>query len=79
MYIKEKTLGENYKAAYELWRQRNPKTRTNVDAKLLLSQKNYTLKAKRIPPVDMDDTRENIRHEIWKEDHTKRRGPHNSK
>lgn len=46
-YIKEKALGENYKAAYELWRERNPKRRINVDAKLLLNQKNYILKAKR--------------------------------
>jgi hypothetical protein len=71
MYVKEKTLGEKYKAAYELWRERNPKTRTNVDPKLLLNQENCTLKAKRIPAVDTDDIRENIRHEIWKEDRTK--------
>jgi hypothetical protein len=70
-YIKEKTLGENYKAVYELWRERNPKTRTNVGAKLLLNQKNYILKEKRIPAVDTDYMWENIRHEIW-EDHTKK-------
>ena len=28
-YIKEKTLGENYKEAYKLWRDRNPMTRLN--------------------------------------------------
>jgi hypothetical protein len=71
MYIKEKKLGENYKAAYKLWRERNPKTRTNVDAKLLLYQKNYILKAKRIPAVDINDIQEDTRRKIWKEDHTK--------
>jgi hypothetical protein len=65
-----KTLGENYKAAYEVWSERNPKTRTNVDAKLLLNQKNYILKAKRIPVVDIDDIQESIRHKIWNEDRT---------
>jgi len=47
-YIKEKTLGENYKEAYKLWRERTPMTRMNIDAKALLNQKNYILKAKRI-------------------------------
>jgi len=41
MYIKEKTLRENYKEAYKLWRERNPVTRMNMDAKALLNQKNY--------------------------------------
>ena len=40
MYIKEKTLGENYKEAYELWRERNPLTRRKIGAKLLLNQLN---------------------------------------
>jgi hypothetical protein len=31
LYIKETTLTENYKAAYELWRKRNPNLRTNID------------------------------------------------
>jgi hypothetical protein len=29
MYIKEKTLGKNYKEAYKLWKNRNPMTRIN--------------------------------------------------
>jgi hypothetical protein len=74
MYIKEKILLENYRAAYELRRERNPKIRTNADAKLLLNQTNYILKAKTIPAVDIDAIRENIRHEIWKEGHTKGTG-----
>jgi hypothetical protein len=41
-YVKEKTLRENYK----LWRERNPMTRMNIEAKALLNQKNYILKAK---------------------------------
>jgi hypothetical protein len=48
MYIKATTLTENYKTAYEFWRERNPNLRTNVDAKLLLNQKNYVLKNKKI-------------------------------
>jgi hypothetical protein len=44
---KKTTLGENYKEACELWRKRNPMTRINIDAKLLLNLKNYILKAKK--------------------------------
>jgi hypothetical protein len=43
MYIKEKTLRENYKEAYKLWRERNPAKRMNIDAKALFNQKNYIL------------------------------------
>jgi len=45
-YIKEKALGENYKEAYKLWRDRNPMTRLNIDTKSLLKQKNFILRAK---------------------------------
>jgi hypothetical protein len=31
MYIKTTKLTENYKVAYELWRERNPNLRTNLD------------------------------------------------
>jgi len=48
VYIKEKTFGENFKAVYELWRERNPTTRICIDARLLLNQKNYFIKAERI-------------------------------
>ena len=51
IYIKERTLGENCKEAYELWRERNPVMRQNIDTKLLLNQKNYILKAKRVTTV----------------------------
>jgi len=37
-YIKEKTIQDNYKEAYELWRERNAKTKININAKLLLNQ-----------------------------------------
>ena len=60
-YIKENTLEENYKEAYKLWRERNPMTRMNIDAKALLNQKNYILKAKRITGVEIDQIKENIR------------------
>jgi len=60
-YIKEKTLGENYKEAYKLWRERNPMTRISIVAKALLNQRNYILKAKRITDVEIDQIKENIR------------------
>jgi hypothetical protein len=66
MYIKEKTLGENYKDAFELWRERNPVMRINTDATLFLNQINYILKAKGITPVEIDETKEVIRLKIWK-------------
>ena len=73
MYIKEKTLGENYKEAYKLWRERNPMMRMNMDAKGLLNQKNYILKAKRLTDVEIDEIKENTRLKLEddKEDRTK--------
>ena len=47
IYIKDKTLEEKYKGAYELWRERNPMTRNNTVAKLLVKQFNWILKAER--------------------------------
>jgi len=64
IYVKEKTLGENYKEAYKLWRERNPVTRMNIDAKALFNQKNYILKSKRIPAIEMDVIKESVRLEI---------------
>jgi hypothetical protein len=63
-YIKEKTLGENYKESHRLWRERNPVTRMNTDANALLNQKNYILRAKRITAVEIDEIKENIRLKI---------------
>jgi len=62
MCIEEKTLRENCKAWYRLRRDRNPKTRINVAAKLL-KQKNSILKAYRIT-TGTDETKENIRLQI---------------
>jgi hypothetical protein len=45
LYVKETSI-ENCK--YELWRKRNPNLRTRMDAKLLVNQKNYILKNKKI-------------------------------
>jgi len=63
-YVKENTLRENYKEVYKLWRERNPVTRMNIDAKALLIQKNYILKAQRITTVEIDEIKENIRLKI---------------
>ena len=71
-YIKEMTLRENYKEVYKLWRERYPVARINLDAKALLNQKNYILKAQRFTAVEIDEIRENIRLEIGEatEDYT---------
>jgi len=71
-YIKEMTLRENYKEVYKLWRERDPVTRINLDAKALLNQKNYILKAQILSAVEIDEIRENIRLEIGEatEDYT---------
>ena len=71
-YIKEMTLRENYKEVYKLWRERNPVARINLEAKALLNQKNYILKAQRLTAVEIDEIRENIRLEIGEttEDYT---------
>jgi len=53
-YIKEMTLRENYKEVYKLWRERKPVARINLDAKALLNQKNYILKAQRLTAVEID-------------------------
>ena len=47
--------------------------RINLDAKALLNQKNYILKAERLTAVQIDEIRENIRLEIGEatEDYTK--------
>jgi len=52
-YIKGKTLRENYKEVYKLLTETNPVTRMNIDAKALLNQKNYILKAQRITTVEI--------------------------
>ena len=79
-YIKKKTLGENYKEAYKLWREGNPMTRMNIDAKALLNQKNYILKAKRMMAIETDEIKENIRLKIGDdtEDYTEPFGMYNS-
>jgi hypothetical protein len=59
--VKDRTSTENNKAAYELWRKRNPNLRTNMDAKLLLNQKNYILKNKKITDTEIDEIKEGFR------------------
>ena len=45
MYIREKALGENYKEAYKLCRDRNPMTRLNIDAKSIVEREELHLKS----------------------------------
>jgi len=73
MYIKEKTLGENYKEAYVLWRERNRMTRKNIGAKLLLNELNWILKDERTTIGGIDEIKEKIRLRVWDdtEDRTK--------
>jgi hypothetical protein len=40
IYVKATKLTENYKATCEIWRKRNQSLRTNIEAKLLLKQRN---------------------------------------
>jgi hypothetical protein len=49
-------------------------TRMNIDAKALLNQKNYILKAKRITAVEIDEIKESIRLKVEDdtEDYTNR-------
>jgi len=63
-YIKEMTLRKNYKEVYKLWRERSTVARINLDAKALLNQNSYILKAQRLTAVEIDEIRENIRLEI---------------
>ncbi|PNF19358.1 hypothetical protein B7P43_G06722 [Cryptotermes secundus] len=58
----------NYKEAYELWRSRNLKVRPTMNAKLLLNQKNYILKNKRLTDIEIDEIRESIN--VYTEDST---------
>jgi hypothetical protein len=68
-----KYVRRDYKESCKLWRERNPMTRTNIDVKALLNQKNCILKAKRITAVEIKEIKENIRLKIRDdtEDHTK--------
>jgi hypothetical protein len=50
-------------------RERNPNLRTNIDAKLLLNQKNYILKNKKNTDIEIDEIKENSRHHT--QDNTK--------
>ena len=52
--------------------ERNPVARINLDAKAMLNQKNYILKAQRLTAVKIDEIIENIRLEIGEatEDYT---------
>ena len=68
-YIKEMTLRQKYKEVYELCRERNPVARINMDAKVLLNQKNYILKAQILTTVEIEKLSEIIRIKIWEKPH----------
>jgi len=59
-YVKETTCTENYRLAYDLWKQRNRNSRRNIDAKLLLNHKNYILKNKKITDLEIPEITRNI-------------------
>jgi hypothetical protein len=61
LYVIYRTSTENYKAAYELLRKINPNLTTNRDAKLLLNQKNYILRNKKITDTEIDEIKESFR------------------
>jgi hypothetical protein len=58
MYVKATALTENYRAAYELWRK------TNIKTKLLLNQKHCIFRNKHITDTDIDEIKENIRSHV---------------
>ena len=58
------TLRQNYKEVHELRRERNPVARINMEAKVLLNQKNYILKAQRLTTVEIEKLREIIKLKI---------------
>ncbi|CAH1104417.1 unnamed protein product [Psylliodes chrysocephalus] len=59
-YCKENT-NENYKNVYELWRRRNPTIRPHIDAKKLLTQKNYIVKNQKLVQTEIDDIIRDVR------------------
>jgi hypothetical protein len=60
-YVKETTCAEKYKLAHDLWKQINRNSRRNIDAKLLLNQKNYILKHKKITDLEILEITRNIK------------------
>jgi hypothetical protein len=52
---KKKTLGENYKETYELWRERYTMTRNSMGTKLLLSMLYWIIKAERTTIDGIDE------------------------
>jgi hypothetical protein len=73
MYIKEKTLGENYMAGYELWRKREESNDNKCRCKITVKPENLHFKNKKITAVENDEIKENARLNICSdtEDHTK--------
>jgi hypothetical protein len=65
MYGKEKTLGENYRETYEMWRERNTMTRNNMGAKLLLIKLKRILKAGRTTVDGIDGIKGKVRLRVW--------------
>jgi hypothetical protein len=72
MYIKEKKLGQNYKEAYELWREESNDEK-NIGSKLLLNKLNWILKAERSTIAVIDEMKEKTGLRVWNdtEDQTK--------
>jgi hypothetical protein len=59
MYCKQ-YFTANYKKVYEIWRQRNPECRRNMDAKKLMNQKNYIMKNKKITEVEIEEIKKEL-------------------
>jgi len=73
-FIKGKTLKENYKEAYRLWRERNPVTRMNMNAKIFLRENNYILKAKRITAVEIEEIKKILDRRVHKRSEWRQKG-----
>jgi hypothetical protein len=74
MYIKENTLGENYNKSNQIVEREEPSEENEYRSKSLFNQKNYILKAERIPAIEIDEIKENVRLKIGDitEDYTNR-------
>jgi hypothetical protein len=59
MYCRQR-FTENYEKMYEIWRQRNPDCRMYMDAKILLNQKNYVMKHKKITEMEVEEIKREL-------------------
>ena len=60
LYILQTTLYRKLKENNEIWRQRNPESRTYIDAKKLMNQKNYIMKHNKITEMEIEEIKKEL-------------------